>query len=234
MYAKTKELEELVVKNGGNGGVSSQIGASSKTVETATRSLVKATVEEVKAVVEAKVQAAYEKAVAAPRQEIAEPYGEWDLVALGPIQPFWYLRPHQIIRVGETAFVATVLYVPKLYHFCLPYEIQYCTGEVCEWRKGPVYLNVTHKGYLSPHTPYAIDVLQFDAYDPGKYEMNICARILCCDPHTQPKYQPPYAGYARRVYDFDPELVFPWFFPNPPYIPAGWQFDTPIRFMVYE
>ncbi len=243
----TLTQEDIVIKkkNGGtNGGATSKLETAGLLSDTATGLLVKATPEEVKAVVEAKLLAILERAAQNPTREIAEPEGEWDLVALGPIQfagpfpgPGPYL-PHQIIRVGELAFVVTVLYAPRLYHFCLPYEVEYCTGDLCEWKKGPPYLNVKHRGYFSSRTPFAIDVLGFRAQDAGCiFEMNICARILCADngnPHREP--QPPFAGFARRIFDLDPELPFPFFPATPvlPGIPAQWQFDEPIRFMIYE
>ncbi|HEX9655123.1 MAG TPA: hypothetical protein VGA99_15560 [bacterium] len=239
----TLTQEEIVIKkrNGGtNGDTASKLEAEGLVSDLGTNRLVKVTPEEVKALVEAKLLAILERAGQNASPEIAEPLGEWDLVALGPIQPGAGLfpgpqpyLPHQIIRVGEVAFIVTILYAPKLYHFCLPYEVEYCTGDLCEWKKGPTYLNVKHHGHFSSQTPFAIDVLGFRAQDAGCiFEMNICARILCADPHTAA--QPPFAGFARRIFDLDPELPFPFFPDTNSFIPAHWQFDQPIRFMIYE
>jgi len=240
----TLTQEDIVIKkkNGGtNGGATSKLETEALASDFAARLPVKVTPEEVKAVVEAKLLAILERAQQNPTREIAEPLGEWDLVAIGPIQPGAGLfpgpppyLPHQIIRVGEVAYVVTILYSPRLYHFCLPYEVEYCTGDLCEWKKGPPYLNVKHQGYFSSRTPFAIDVLGFRAQDAGCiFEMNICARILCHnnDPRDP---QPPFAGFARRIFDLDPELPFPFFPATRNFIPAHWQFDQPIRFMVYE
>jgi hypothetical protein len=89
MSTKTQELvglEELVIKNGnGNREVVSKVNKSGQLAETASPSLVEVTDEEVKAAIEAQLQAAYEKALATARKEDAEPYGWWDLYAIGPI-----------------------------------------------------------------------------------------------------------------------------------------------------
>jgi hypothetical protein len=51
------------------------------------------------------------------------------------------------------------------------------------------------------------------------YEMNISARIFGCNEN----YAPPFAGFAREVYDIDPDM----------FSPAPGMGDRPIRFMVY-
>jgi hypothetical protein len=68
-----------------------------------------------------------------------------------------------------------------------------------------------------------VDVLEWTAAQTGMFSMNISARIMA-DPPTDP--HPPFAGFARWVYDFDPEL----FLPDPT---PGWQYDLPIKFLVY-
>ena len=72
------------------------------------------TAEDVKAMVEARAQAALEEAQARPLPEVAEPWLWWNLYSVGPWQQFGPfppgpLPPHQVIKVGDTAFVATVL-----------------------------------------------------------------------------------------------------------------------------
>jgi hypothetical protein len=212
-------------------------------------------VEEVKALIEAKLQAAYEKALQSPQAEVAEPLGWWDLVGIGPFQPGANLfdlpnrppapyLPHQVIRIGETAYVATVLYVPSVSVFGLPYEIKYSTGNLETWNLGPANLNVTHRGHLNPNSPFVVDILRFRAQVEGCYEMNICARIFGCPVGNRPNTAPPFAGFARRVYDFDREMFIPRIprlpgganVPAPPTSgPQGWQvYDTGIRFQIYE
>jgi len=260
MYAQTQVLEDLVVKTSGNGGVLSKARIQKEAAKaSATRSLVKVTADELKAKIEAKLEAAYQKSLSQARPEVVDPYPLWDLVALGPFQPgavdgtFGTLnnppfKAHQVIRVGETAYIATVIFAPILNTFCLPYEVEYCTGELCGWVKGPDKFNVTQTGHLSPTSPFAVDILQFtaDLEDVNcKYAMHICARIKCCDA-TPGTPQPPFAGFARHVYDYDEilpltipaGLVDPLADPVPASIPVNgapdWQFDQPIHFMIYE
>ena len=70
--------------------------------------------EEVKASIEARVKAALDEAMLSTREEIAEPEDWWNLYALGPIQVTSVpapLFPHQVIKMGETGYVATVLFL---------------------------------------------------------------------------------------------------------------------------
>jgi hypothetical protein len=264
MYGKTQELEELVIKTGGNGGVSSKVKAGTldrevvnrigSKVEAETRALVKVTAEEVKVQLEAQLQAAYEKAASTPRKEVAEPLFWWDLYAIGPIQPdagFYGVTPppflpHRVIRAGEEAYIATILIlnpfplpvppyglVPSdiLSNFCLPYKIEYHTCDTTNCTKGPANLNVTHEGHFVPGHFIYVDILHFKAERAGCiFETNICARILGCE--YKDKYgrtiectAPPFAGFARWIVNLDPDLLFgaPLF-----------EFDNPVRFMVYE
>ena len=201
---------------------------------------VKTAADDVRAEVEARVKKALDEALARPRQEVAEPEGWWNLYAMGPIQitssPGPVL-PHQVIKVGETGYVATVMFLNPFHilspgisaadvlsSFALPYEIQYQTGNLTSWTLGPANLNVLSAGWnLIPGNYFYVDVLGFTATTPGLYEMNISARILgATPPYTS---APQFAGYARSVVDFDADL-----FLNPA---PGFQFDVPIRFQVY-
>src|SRR5262245_19382616 len=208
-----------------------------------------ATAEDVKALVEAELRYSLEKAKSKTKTEIAEPLYWWELYSflfqfpahLAP--PFnGPLLSHKVIRVGEKAYIVTVIilipfplpHAPNivpcdfLSMFCLPYEVEYHTCNVSECRKGPANLNVKHKGYLVPGQCYYVDVLEFTAEEEGCIlETNVCARILCCEhPETPVKFpQPPFAGFARTTINLDPELFFP-----SPFL----AFDNPLRFMVYE
>jgi len=106
------------------------------------------TAADVKVQIEAVVKSALDEAkmrrAARPVSEIAEPEGWWNLFAIGPIQTIGIpgpLLPHQVIKVGETAFVATILVLNDflilapgttaadvLSNFALPYEVRYQTG----------------------------------------------------------------------------------------------------------
>lgn len=200
------------------------------------------TIDDVKASIEARVRSALDQAMMMNREQIAEPDNWWNLYALGPIQAFGVpgpLPPHQVIKVGETAYVATVLFLNPfltlspgvtpasiLSGFALPYEVRYQTGNLTSWTIGPANLNLVHSGpgyNLIPSQNFYVDVINFTANTPGLYEMNVSARLL----GVTPPYvnSPQFAGFARAVIDFDPDL-----FINPA---PGLQFDQPIRFQVY-
>lgn len=200
------------------------------------------TTDDIKAQVEARVKSALDEAMMSIRQEVAEPQSWWNLYSLGPIQAIGVpapLLPYQVIKVGETAFVATVLFLNPfltispgvtpasiLSGFALPYEVRYQTGNLTTWSMGPANLNVVHSGpsfHLIPSVSTYVDVIGFTGTTPGLYEMNISARLL----GATPPYvnSPQFAGFARAVIDFDPDL----FISGAP----GLQFDQPIRFQVY-
>ena len=198
---------------------------------------------QIEAVVKSALDEARMRRAARTMAEIAEPEGWWNLYAIGPIQQTGIpgpLLPHQVIKVGETAFVATILFLNDflilspgttaadvLSNFALPYEVRYQTGNLTTWTLGQADMNVVHSGAgfnLVPQVNVYIDVLAFTASVPGLYEMNISARILGA---TSPfANAPQFAGYARAVIDIDPDLFIS---PAP-----GLQFDLPIRFQVYE
>ena len=198
---------------------------------------------QIEAVVKSALDEARMRRAARTMAEIAEPDGWWNLYAIGPVQPIGIpgpLLPHQVIKVGETAFVATILFLNDfliltpgttaadvLSNFALPYEVRYQTGNLTTWTLGQADMNVVHSGAgfnLVPQVNVYFDVLAFTASVPGLYEMNISARILGA---TSPfANAPQFAGYARAVLDIDPDLFIS---PAP-----GLQFDLPIRFQVYE
>lgn len=200
------------------------------------------TAADIKATVEARVRAALEEAMLRERPEIAEPENWWNVYALGPVQPLAFgspLPPHQIIKAGETAFVATVMVLNPfqivapglsaadlLSSFSLPYEVRYQTGNVTSWTLGQADMNVVHAGpteHLVPGTAFYVDVLQFTGSTPGLYEMNVSCRLLGATPPFV--NAPQFAGFARAVTDLDADLFLA---PTP-----GMQFDVPIRFQVY-
>lgn len=195
------------------------------------------TAEGVRQMMEARAQAALEEAMARVRGEIAEPEGWWNLYAIGPIQPIAVggpLLPHQVIKVGEPAFIVTVLFLNPflilpgpttasdvLSNFALDYEVRYQTGNLTTWQLGAP--NAVQGGTLVPGQSVYVDVLGFIAQQEGLFEMNITARILgAAPPHVN---APQFAGYARAVVDIDPDL----FISGAP----GLQFDHAIKFQVY-
>jgi hypothetical protein len=132
--------------------------------------------------------------------------------------------------VGEIAYVATILYVPTVNVFGLPYEIDYSTGNLDKWTLGPANLNVTHHGHLNPGFPFAVDLLRFRAREEGCFEMNICARIYGCSYDGKENTAPPFAGFASRVYKLDSDMFIPGIGSRP----AGMRYDSGIRFQIYE
>jgi len=202
---------------------------------------------DVKVQIEAVVKSALDEAkmrrAARAMTEVAEPEGWWNLYAIGPIQPIGIpgpLLPHQVVKVGETAFVATILFLNDfliltpgttaadvLSNFALPYEVRYQTGNLTSWTLGQADMNVVHSGAgfnLIPAVNVYVDILAFTASVAGLYEMNVSARLLGATPPFA--NAPQFAGYARAVIDIDPDLFIS---PAP-----GLQFDLPIRFQVYD
>jgi hypothetical protein len=199
------------------------------------------TLEQVKGFFEGYVQRAVEKAMTQPVAEEAEPEGWWNLWALGPWQPIMPggpLRPHKIIKVGEPAYIFTVLWLNPFLtldtgptvcdlvsNLACDFEVKYCTGNKCTWNLGPPGLNVTHEVKMQGNRCWYYDVLSFVPREDweGCYQTHICARITGC----HPEQAPPLAGFATQVYDYDWELFAP--IPRQP----GWEVDTPIQFMIY-
>ena len=213
------------------------------------------TVEEVKARIEAMVHSAVDEALArreaAERPEIAEPEDWWNLYAYGPIQPIDYLRPHRVIKVGESFYVATILWLspdtPAVQSTCTlltglgaTFEVQYCTGKVSAWTQGPPELNVTHQVATVPGKCWYVDLLQVDDVPSGWegcYEMNICAHVPGQGNILQ------FAGYASAVKNVDWNLFYPsWWewsaggpadYPRPYGRWPHWEWGIPTKFMIY-
>lgn len=200
------------------------------------------TTADVKAAVEARVKAALEEAAQSERPEVAEPLNWWDMYALGPVQPLALngpLPPHQVIKVGEVAYVASVIVLNPfnivapgmsaadiLSNFALPYEVRFQTGNVTNWTLGQPDMNFVVAGpgqHLVPGQAVYVDVIQFTGSTPGLYEMNVSCRLLGATPPFV--NAPQFAGFARYVGDFDADM----FGSSTP----GFQFDVPIRFQVY-
>ena len=232
---KTRSTQRSVTVSQANG--SRAVHQSAEVAQAALTHQV--TAEDVKAQVEARLQAALDQALSSPPgAEVAELQGWWDLYALGPIQfdrPGGPFPPSDVIRAGEPAFVVTVLILNPnpilppgispgdiLSKFALTYEVTYQTGNLTKWQQAGAPLTSEHEGLkLVPGRYFYVDVLEFIPADRDEvmYEMNISARIFGCDEN----YAPPFAGFAREVYDIDPDM----------FSPAPGMGDRPIRFMVY-
>jgi hypothetical protein len=235
MSPVTTKMQEQVKTNGTTGPETAQMMAYTVTAE------------DVKAYIEAQVQAKLQQILASPpAAEIAEPLNWWDGYAIGPIQPGLNLTgaltpgpllPHQVIKRGEQAFVATVLIlnpvgpgVPTaldiLSNFALPYEIEYATGDVKRWLPGPAALQHLSHGHLVPGVAVYVDIFDFVAQEPSLYEMNICFRIFGCGGVTAP----PFSGFATWVFDPDQDYLGSLLGQGGP----GFYHKNPIRFQVYE
>ena len=207
-------------------------------------------IELVVAAIESKVQAALAEGRAKQQAgvgvEIAEPEGWWNLWAYGPFQytaPGGPLRPHKVVKVGESFYVATVLWLsdtvlspsgPKICdlisNLACDFELEYCTNDLCALRRANRFSRTVREP-LRPDQCYYVNVQQFTAVagdDSCIYEMNICGRITGCEGRGG---KPPLAGYASAVFDYDADLFYPSYGPSGR--PAGWRYDVPIRFMIY-
>lgn len=199
--------------------------------------------EEVKRRFEARVQSAVDEAMTraeeAERLEIAEPYNWWNLYAVGVYQPPGYLQPGNLIRVGEVAYVYSILWLNPLYpqpisacnlvsNLACEFEVKYCAGDFCSWTPGPASLNVTHTVKMASNRCWYVDVLRIYAQQgmEGCYELNICAKIKGCAEGAAP----PFAAFATRVFDVNPD----YFYPYGPGVGSRYEFDIPLRFMIYE
>jgi hypothetical protein len=195
------------------------------------------TTDQVKTLVQQRVKAAMDKA----KLEIAEPEGWWDLYALGPFQFTGVggpLLPHKVIKVGESFYVATVLFLNPflvlpggvtvcqlISNLACDFQLEYCTADMCrvvrsgQFSRGPVAVP------LEGDDCFYVDVQQFTATAGTEsciHEMNICARITGCREQVQ---APPLAGHATAVVDFDPDLILN--------LGAPRLERMPIRFQVY-
>jgi hypothetical protein len=218
--------------------------------------------EQVKAIVEARVKAAIDEGSKRVTPQIAQPQNWWNIWAMGPFQvtgPGSPLLPHKVIRIGETFYVATVIWLnPTL---VLPggmtpcqvisglgciCDLDYCTIDMCNLKSVTAFSPKDIKVQLVSGTCYYVNVQQFTAVSGTEsciYEMNICAGILGCQ-----NLPTALAGFVTEVYDFDADVFYPPAPPLPPPVPpmpmpvpptpypgtaAGWRFNQPIRFQIY-
>lgn len=228
----TKTATKVRVSNGnGNGHVEALTLADAPLVSGNT-------VDDVKAMVTAHLEEAYKEAISSQKSsaEIADPGGDfaWDVLGFGPIElgagvfPFAgppYL-PNQVIRVGDTAVIVTVLvfspqFTTVLTPFQVPYEIKYRTGDLTNWVLAPAEFQGENTGQLAPNVPFVVDVFEFTPTQAGIYELNISAQILDATGGTAP----PFSGFARRIQKIEPLIFLP---------EEDVLYDTGIKFQVYE
>jgi hypothetical protein len=213
------------------------------------------------ALVEARLKAAMDEGARRPQPQIAEPAGWWNLWALGPWQvpaPGGPLLPHKVIKVGETFNITTVLWISPFVLLPPPwgipvctlisnlacyFEVDYCTGDLCKWTPADFFSPKGIQVPLVPNQCYYIRTQQFVARPgtEGCFETMICVKLKGCPPNSAP----PLAGFVTAIRDFDPDWFYPWPGPViPPPVPGGptspapgvpprWEFDIPLRFMIY-
>jgi hypothetical protein len=167
--------------------------------------------------------------------------GSWNIWAFGPWQ--WYnQQPSRIIMVNEWALLHTVVWMdpvimgPNIVAHGDKIELEYFTGNMQTMTPAGAPLNhhvcidtqatpiIRPSGYYFQHRWW---------FRPSEaaclYQMNICARICNC--RNQPVRE--YAAFVRYVWDYDAEEILPLVRPAESR-PAGWSFDHPIRFAVFD
>ena len=187
---------------------------------------------EVRAAIEAQVQAAFDKAQAEGMPEDAGPALWWDMYAYGPfkapVPPF--PAPNQVVRLGETVYVASILYLNTTYPyptaadvlstFGLPYSIAWDTNNVTTLSREPSLSGVLNK-HFTPGKAWYVDIITLKPEHEGIHELNLRGRITGCNGELAP----PFAGYASLVYEFDSSLFT---------LGTHSRYQGPVRFDVYR
>ncbi len=191
---------------------------------------IEVTAEQVRAAIEAKLQALQAEANLEP--QTAGPAMWWDLYAYGPFKaplaPF--PAPNQVVRLGETVFVASILYLNQSYPFPtaadvlstfgLPYSIAWDTNNVTSLQKEMALSGVINR-HFTPGQAWYVDVIALRPEHEGIHELNLRARITGCNGELAP----PFAGYASLVYEFDSSLFT---------LGNHSRYQGPVRFDVYR
>jgi hypothetical protein len=215
---------------------------AAEAAQRAQRALIAPTVEEVRRAVEGRLLSQFDK-VRTSAEEFG-PTGSADIFAIGPVQftpPA--LPPSQVIAIGETAYVSTVLFLnpmpiwsgmsPKdmLEGFHVDCTLQYRTGNLSTWTLAEASLQVDSVLHLSPGggiggSPFYLDIQPITPTQEGIYELNIAARIVGPGPGSH------FAGFATWMLDFDEDFLATVF----GLAPAGPGFfnKTPVRYNVYQ
>lgn len=188
--------------------------------------------EQVKAAVEARLQAAFDEAMASGMPQTAGPALWWDMYAYGPfktpVEPF--PAPNQIVRLGETVYVASILYLNQSYPyptaadvlatFALPYSIAWDTNNVTTLTREHA-LSGSIDRHFNPGQAWYVDIIALKPEHEGIHELNLRGRITGCNGELAP----PFAGYATLVYEFDSSLFT---------LGSHTRYQGPVRFDVYR
>jgi hypothetical protein len=193
---------------------------------------IEVSIDEVRAAVEAQLQAAFDEAQASSDPQAAGPALWWDMYAYGPfktpVPPF--PAPNQIVRLGETVYVASILYLNTAYPyptaadvlstFGLPYSISWDTNNVTSLQREPA-LSGTLDNHFTPGKAWYVDIIALKPEHEGIHELNLRGRITGCNGQLAP----PFAGYATVVYEFDSSLFS---------LGIHSRYQGPVRFDVYK
>ncbi|GAB4437161.1 MAG: hypothetical protein OHK0015_29620 [Chloroflexi bacterium OHK40] len=193
---------------------------------------VEVTAEQVRAAVEARLQAALDEARASGMPQTAGPALWWDMYAYGPFKaplaPF--PAPHQIVRLGETVYIASILYLNETYPyptaadvlatFGMPYSIAWDTNNVTSLTKETNLAGILHRNFV-PGQSWYVDIITLTPEHEGIHEVNLRGRITGCNGELAP----PFAGYATLVFEFDSSLFT---------LGSHSRYQGPVRFDVYR
>ncbi len=166
--------------------------------------------------------------------------GSWNIWTFGPWQSYWR-RPSRIIMLNEPARIHTVVWMdpvimgPNIVGHGDKIELKYITSNTETML--PAHNSLQHHACIDTRYPqirrsgyYFHDWWWFTPAEAAcLFEMNICARICNC--RNQPVRE--YAAFVRYVWDYDPERIRPLLL-GPQTHRAGWSFDDPIRFAVFD
>ncbi len=200
--------------------------------------------EVVKAHMEAQLKASVDKATLELAEAPFAPLFDWEVLAWGPYQlPFNpALDPGRIIKLGETAFIGVAVWLSAEMHENIAgyegkIELHFWTSDTqrmeavdaldytcCIFPTDPCVRPAPGGGCIYT------TVWEFKPERAACIlETNICAHICNCANHTVPGY----AAFVRHCWNWDPDTVFAPY-RDPHVHPAGWGFDRPIRYMVYD
>jgi hypothetical protein len=156
--------------------------------------------------------------------EATRPRRDWYLVAIGP-HGWAYQSATDVIRVGEYFYVIVFVWFnpwpsdPERPSACelvtsmaCTIDIDICTMDVCNVRKGPTDFNVRRQVELVRGQCWYYEYFTFyaDYGSEGLYDMNITAVVTGCNNKITP-----YAGFADNVIDIVPDS-----FDNPSGMPT--------------
>jgi len=156
----------------------------------------------------------------------------WDVLAWGPWQtvPISPSDPGRIIFVGETAYIATAVFLSpgmatNLGGLGARIQLNYFTSNMQTMTVVPGLTRSVCIDVLASQTVY-VDVWRLTPTQAAcLYETNICALICNCNHQIVPDY----AAFVRYVYDFDRDTIVPGAAQTP-----GFGFDRPIRYLVAD